>query len=299
MPVTWRMGDITFHVLEDGTFRGDGGVFFGAVPKAVWRRRQAVDEENTFDVPVRPVLAEMGGRRILVETGMGDPAAREEKFAGFWGLKQPVTLRDELAALGVEPGSIDLVVLTHLHFDHCGWNAVRGAGGRLEPFFPRATYLVQRREYADARYPDELNKASYLAENLLPVEEAGRWRFLEGDGAIAPGVEVRLAPGHVPWLQLVKFTASDGQVAVVASDLIPARHHVRPGWNTAYDLEPAVNAASKKRFLRDAAPEGWHLFLYHDPDVLLSRVTSEGRLDTVLDAAGRDGGPAAAEDDDA
>lgn len=279
------MGDITFHVLADGTFKGDGGVFFGAVPKAVWRRRQAVDEDNTFEVPVRPVLAEIGGHRILVETGMGDPGAREEKFATFWGLNQPVTLRDEFASLGITPESVDLVVLTHLHFDHCGWNAVRGGDGRLAPFFPRATYFVQRREYADARYPDDLSKGSYFAENLVPVEEAGQWQFLEGDGEIVPGVEVLVAPGHVPWLQVVKFTAADGQVALVASDLIPSRHHARPAWNTAYDLEPAVNAATKKRFLREAAREGWHLFLYHDPEVLLARVTGEGQLEAVLSAA--------------
>ena len=285
MPATWRMGDITFHVLYDGTFKGDGGVFFGQVPKAAWKHKRTVDEENTFMVPVHPVLAEVGGKRVLVETGMGDKHERAGKFARSWGIDQPATIHDELAALGVAPEEIDLVVLTHLHFDHAGGNTRLNASGRALPSFPRARHLVQRAEYANARYPGKLDKGTYFNDNLTPVEDAGLWDLLEGDTVVMPGVETIVTPGHVPWLQIVRFE-SRGQVAAVVSDLIPSSLHLRPAWNSAYDVDPPTNAFEKSRCLARAAREGWHLVFYHDPDVLIARVRENGTLETVVPRQG-------------
>ena len=179
MATTWRMGDITFHFLYDGSWKGDGGVFFGIVPKLVWRRMLEVDEDNTFQVPCRPLLAEVGGKRILVESGMGDKGIRDARLARVWELQQPVTLRQELEGLGFKPEDIDYVILTHLHFDHAGGNTTLDDQGNVVPAFPRARYLVQRREYAEARYPGTLGRNSYFADNLLPVERAGQWDLLE------------------------------------------------------------------------------------------------------------------------
>ena len=282
MAATWRMGDITFHILYDGTFKGDGGVFFGQVPKTAWKRKRAVDEENSFPVPVHPVLAEVDGKRILVETGMGDKHERAGKFARFWGIDQPATIHQELAALGIAPEEIDVVILTHLHFDHAGGSTRLDDAGRPVPSFPRARHLVQRAEYGNARYPSKLDKGTYFNENLIPLEEAGLWELLEGDTVVMPGVETIVTPGHIPWLQIVRFE-SRGRVAVVASDLIPSSLHLRPAWNTAYDLDPATNAFEKSRHLARAARGGWHLFFYHDPDVLLARVLENGTLETVIE----------------
>jgi glyoxylase-like metal-dependent hydrolase (beta-lactamase superfamily II) len=279
--ITWRMNDITFHILTDGTFKGDAGVFFGVVPRAAWIRKRPVDADNCFDVPVRPVLAEVGGKRILVETGMGSKFERGGRFAREWGIEQPVTLLDDLATVGVQPGDIDLVVLTHLHFDHAGGNTRADGAGRLVPVYPRARYVVQRREYAEARYPLFLSRDTYLAENVTPVEEAGLWDLVDGDTEILPGVSLIVSPGHVPALQVVRFE-SGGEVAVVASDLIPSAQHMRLAWNTAWDIAPHTNALTKQRTIAAAARGGWHVFLYHDPDLVMGRVDSAGTLQPVL-----------------
>jgi len=281
MAVTWRMNDITFHILTDGTFKGDAGVFFGVVPRAAWIRKRPVDDTNCFDVPVRPVLAEVGGKRILVETGMGSKFEHGGRFAREWGIEQPVTLVDDLASIGVAPEDIDIVVLTHLHFDHAGGNTRTDGAGRGVPVFPRARYVVQRREYAEARYPFFLSRDTYLAENLAPVEEAALWDLVDGDQDLLPGVSTMVSPGHVPALQVVRFESA-GDVAVVVSDLIPSAQHMRLGWNTAWDVDPMTNALTKQRIIGQAARGRWHFFLYHDPDVMLGRVDADGALEPLL-----------------
>ena len=193
------------------------------------------------------------------------------RFAREWGIEQPVGLLADLARAGVRPEEIDLVILTHLHFDHCGGNTRRDGSGRVVPTFPRARHFVQRREYAEARYPGPLSKNSYFAENLMPVEEAGLWELLDGDVEIMPGVSVAVAPGHVPALQMVRFE-SQGQVALAVTDLIPSALHLRPAWNTAYDLDPQANAVTSSASSRRRRRAAWHLFFYHDTDLLLGRV---------------------------
>jgi glyoxylase-like metal-dependent hydrolase (beta-lactamase superfamily II) len=191
------LGDFELTSVSDGIYRLDGGAFFGIVPKALWSKKVQADENNLVPSGLNCVLVRTGRKNVLIETGIGNKLP--EKMAQIFG--QPAELLRALQAAGVSPEEIDVVINTHLHFDHCGWNTVR-EGDHLAPTFPKAVYCVQRGEWQHA-HEEQRDQVSYLHENYDPLVESGRMKLLDGDQEIVPGISVRVFPGHTRDMQAV------------------------------------------------------------------------------------------------
>ncbi len=192
------LGDARLTMLNGGNFRLDGGAMHGVVPKTLWSKLVSCDASNRCEYTTRCLLVEVGAgagaRRILVETGNGDKFP--SKLKDIYGIDHDRSIGDALREVGVEPESIDTVVMTHMHFDHSGGTTRRTAGGKLEPVFKRAKDVVQKLEWEDATHPHERNRASYLGENIGPLGEAGLLQIVDGETELAPGVRVVPTPGH-------------------------------------------------------------------------------------------------------
>jgi glyoxylase-like metal-dependent hydrolase (beta-lactamase superfamily II) len=220
-------------------------------------------------------LVETAGRRVLVDTGIGDGWGERE--TRMYGIDRSRTLLGSLAALGLRPEDIDVVVNTHLHFDHAGGNT-RRMEGRVVPTFPRARYVVQAGEWHDATHPHERSRGAYRDESFVPLAEAGQLALVEGDADVAPGVRVVRVGGHTAHHQIVVIEGG-GRHLVIPTDLVPTTSHLPLAWVTGYDLFPVESLEAKRRLLEQAAGEGWHMLFYHDPRRPLGRVRAhEGRF---------------------
>jgi glyoxylase-like metal-dependent hydrolase (beta-lactamase superfamily II) len=258
-----KLGDIEFHILSDGQFRLDGGAMFGVVPRPLWEKRMPPDERNRITLGMNCLLIRSAGKWVLVETGAGDKW--DAKQRDIFAIGGPPRLPDQLHARGVKPEQIDIVINTHLHFDHCGWNT-RIVDGKARPTFPNARYVVHRGELEHAKQPTERDRASYLPDNFRPVEESGQWWLLEGDREVAPGVEVVRLPGHTRDMQGVRIS-SGGQTAIFFADLVPTTAHLPFPWIMGYDLYPMTTLENKKKWIPEAARQGWLCLFAHDPQV--------------------------------
>lgn len=255
------LGDLELATLGDGFFRLDGGSMFGVVPKALWERRAPADERNRITLAMRPLLVR-GVRTLLIDAGIGDKL--DPKSLDIYGVDRRRHLDHTLADAGVAAEAIDLVLATHLHFDHAGGFTARDADGRLRPRFPRAQYVIRRGEWEDANAPNERTRASYLAEDFAPLAPAGVLALVDEDTAIMPGVRVQRTGGHTAHHQIVRIE-SGGQTAVFAADLMPTTAHVGDPWIMGYDLFPLETLAFKKALLREAIDGGYLVFFEHDP----------------------------------
>jgi glyoxylase-like metal-dependent hydrolase (beta-lactamase superfamily II) len=258
--VTRALGDIRLTMVNGGDFRLDGGAMHGVVPKTIWSRLVSCDEHNRCTYATNCLLIETGAQRILVETGNGDKFP--PKLKDIYGIDHDRAIGDALADIGVEPESIDVVILTHLHFDHVGGATRRTATG-LEPVFVNAEHVIQEAELEAATHPHARNRASYLAENLEPLIAAGRLRAVRGRAEIAPGVTVIPTPGHSRGHQSVLIDGGD-EKAVFLGDVIPTSLHVRLPFIMGYDLDVEGTLESKTRLLERAESESWMLLFGHD-----------------------------------
>jgi glyoxylase-like metal-dependent hydrolase (beta-lactamase superfamily II) len=256
-----RLGELEFHILGDGSLRLDGGAMFGVVPKPLWERKMPADARNRISMGMNILLIRTAGKTILVETGAGNKW--DAKLADIYGIGQGARLPEQLKERGVRPEDVNIVINTHLHFDHCGWNTHR-VNGRAAPFFPNAEYVVQRGELDHAKKPTERDQASYLEENFLPIEQAGMWRLLAGDTEIAPGVEVVRVPGHTMHMQCVRLTGG-GKTAFFLADLAPTAAHIAYPWIMGYDLYPLTTLENKRKWIPEAARNSWLALFAHDP----------------------------------
>jgi len=267
------LGDFELSVISDGTYPLDGGALFGVVPKVMWSRKVQADEKNMIQAGLNSLLIRSGKQTVLVETGIGNKLP--ERMIKIYG--QPARLLDNLAAAGVAPEDIDIVINTHLHFDHCGWNTVR-KGDRVEATFPRAKYYVQRREWEHGQKQLERDAVSYMSDNYNPLIESGQMELIEGSREITPGIRVEKFSGHTAHMQAV-IVESSGKTACYISDLIPTSAHLDITWVMAFDLFPLDTIASRKRYYTRALPEKWLTVFTHDdktPWGYAERV--EGRL---------------------
>ncbi len=271
-----KLGAFNLHGLSDGSFMLDGGQMFAIVPKTMWEKRISADEKNRIRLGLTCLLIQAGRHNIVVETGIGDKY--DAKFNDIYRVEHSRTLPGDLQKLGLRMEDIDIVINTHLHFDHCGWN-VRRENGKLVPGFPRAKYFIQRGEWEDAHNATERNRASYREEFFAAAE--AQTEFLVGDAEIVPGVRVEVGPGHTRWMQCVRVE-STGQTAYFPSDLVPTHSHLGYAWMTSFDLYPLETLASKKRLLPELAAANALLVFAHDPCVPWARlVNMEGKISTM------------------
>ncbi len=252
------IGDFEVTVLSDGTYELDGGAMFGVVPKVLWEKRIHADARNMLTMGTNSLLVRDGKRTVLIETGIG-PKLNEKSQSIY---KNQARLLKSFEEAGVAPDEIDIVINTHLHFDHCGWNTYYRSGKAVATF-PRAKYYVQKGELAHAHEQHERDRVSYLTDNYDPLVESGQMMLLEGDAEIAPGISVRVFPGHTRDLQIV-VARSRGAVVCYASDLIPTTHHLDPTWVMGYDLYPLTCIDNRHRFYAEAIPEKWLVVFTHD-----------------------------------
>jgi glyoxylase-like metal-dependent hydrolase (beta-lactamase superfamily II) len=256
------LGDFELTVFSDGTYPLDGGAFFGVIPKVMWSRKVAADESNYVHAGLNSLLIRTGQQTVLVETGMGNKLS--ERMIKFYG--QPAQLLSNLAAGGVSPEDIDIVINTHLHFDHCGWNTVRDKKGKIVPSFPRAKYYAPEGEWQYARCPSERDAISYIPDNYDPLVQSGQMTLLKGGEEIAPGISVKTFPGHTAHMQAV-ILQSRGQTACYISDLIPTTAHIELTWGMAFDLFPLQTIESKKQYYARSIPGKWVTVFTHDPKI--------------------------------
>ena len=258
-----QLGNLTISMLDGGGLWLDGGCMFGIIPKPLWSRLVHVDEMNRIPLGTTCFLVEANGQRILVETGCGESAKYDEKERGFFKFGAHWIV-PALEAAGVSREEIDLVVLTHLHFDHAGGATMADGKGGWKPTFPRAKYIVQRGEWDDAVSGHVVMSGTYRKENLEPLERAGALSFAAGDAEIVPGLGVRVLPGHTRHQQAVIF-ADAGRSALLPADLMPTSAHLGLRYNMAYDLLPFENMRNKDRLLAEASAHNQTLLLGQDP----------------------------------
>jgi glyoxylase-like metal-dependent hydrolase (beta-lactamase superfamily II) len=267
-----KLGSFELVSLSDGTFRLDGGAMFGVVPKPMWEKRAPADERNRITLGLRPLLVNTGRHTVLIDGGIGDKMSAKEH--DIYGIDRSTTLAASLAGAGLAAEDIDVVIATHLHFDHIGGFVARD-GDRLRPAFPRARHYIRRAEWDDATHPHERNRASYLPDNFLPLAEAGLVEFTDDDREIVPGIRVERTGGHTMHHQLVRID-SEGQTAVFVADLMPTTAHVDEPWIMGYDLYPMDTLVYKKRFVRTAIEREYVIFFEHDPAIAAGRIRERG-----------------------
>jgi glyoxylase-like metal-dependent hydrolase (beta-lactamase superfamily II) len=279
------LGDFELSIFSDGTYPLDGGAFFGVVPKVMWSRKVASDEKNYVQAGLNSLLIRTGKQTVLVETGMGNKLS--ERMIKFYG--QPAQLLKNLAAGGIAPEDIDIVINSHLHFDHCGWNTVRDKNGKIVPTFPRAKYYAPEGEWQYARRPSERDAISYIPDNFDPLVQSGQMTLLKGGEEIVPGISVKTFPGHTASMLAVivngrpgferarlqaapsaaahedRVLAPEATVACYISDLIPTTAHIDIAWGMAFDLYPLQTIESKKEYYTRSLPEKWLTVFTHDP----------------------------------
>src|SRR3984957_20280529 len=253
------LGDFELTIVSDGAYFLDGGAFFGVVPKTMWSKKVTPDALNRVDAGLNSLLIRTEKKNILVETGIGNKLP--DKMAQIY--KQPAKLLDNLHIAGVAPEDIDIVINTHLHFDHCGWNTVRSQDSKIVPTFPHAKYYAPEGEWQYARQPSERDAISYIPENYDPLVASGQMTLLKGGEEIVPGISVKTFPGHTAHMQAV-IVESGGRTACYISDLIPTTAHIDLTWGMSFDLYPLQTIESKKQYYAKAIPEKWLTVFTHD-----------------------------------
>ena len=259
-------------VVSGGVFKLDGGSMFGIVPKPLWEKACPPDDRNRITNDTNCLLVWKDGRLILIDTGYGDKMTARDQ--GIYGMSGP-TILGSLSRQGVSAEDIDLVILSHLHFDHAGGATRIDEEGRVIPAFPNAQYVVQKGEWEDALYDYGTMKTTYRPENYQPLMDLGVLTLVEGDVEIEAGIRVEVTGGHTLFHQLVKLESVETR-AVYSGDILPMTTHLRAPYNMAYDLFPYDTMTAKMRLLRQAADEGWIIVLDHDSKVSSGRISCEG-----------------------
>ena len=250
------------YSINAGYFKLDGGAMHGVVPKSIWGKVNPADEDNMCTWAMRCLLIEHGHYRILIDNGMGDK--QDEKFFSHYSPHGDDSIEKNLAKHGFSMDDITDVFLTHLHFDHCGGSIVRD-GDKLVPAFKKAVYWSNHKHWNDAVNPNEREKASFLKENILPIQESGQLRFLEtAEGAEwLEDIRIRYMTGHTESMMLPQISFN-GKTVFFCADLIPSAAHLSLPWVMAYDMRPLDTLNEKTRILNEAVANNWVLFFEHD-----------------------------------
>lgn len=256
---------MNLHTIDTGFFKLDGGAMFGVVPKTLWKGLNPPDEKNLCTWAMRCLLIESGNRLMLVDTGIGNKQGN--KFRSHFEPHGDASLKGSLAAAGFSPEDITDVLLTHLHFDHCGGAVDRINGDRLVTAFPNAVYWSSEKHWNWAVDPNPRERASFLKENILPIREAGQLKFTEHDDLDLEGVAVEYVYGHTEAMMTVHIDDYKGRPLSYAADLVPSSHHVRMPYIMAYDVRPLHTLDEKAALLEKVAERNGILMFEHDPVV--------------------------------
>jgi glyoxylase-like metal-dependent hydrolase (beta-lactamase superfamily II) len=270
---TTTLGDFELTAISDGDYYGDGGAFFGVVPKVLWQRKVPADDRNRIRVGLNSVLVRTGKQNVLIETGIGNKLPEKQKKIWESGEK----LLENLHAAGLAPEDIDIVINSHLHFDHCGWNTIYKNGAAVATF-PKAKYYAPEGEWKHGSLQLERDRVSYISDNYDPLIRSGQMQLITGEAEIAPGISVAPWPGHTRHMQAI-FLRSGGKTACYISDLIPTTWHLDVTWVMAYDLFPLEAIENRKRYYQAALDEDWLTLFTHDPEVPWAHLTlSDGKI---------------------
>jgi len=276
------LGQVRLEIVSDGTFWLDGGAHFGVVPRLLWEEIIPPDDLNRVPMALNCLFIESQGKRILVDTGVGDKLSAKRRE--ILNLERQKGLVENLRDKGVEPEEIAVVINTHLHADHCGGNTTLNAG-RAIPAFPQAEYWVQEGEWEAAHYLNERTRGAYFPENFDPLQEGGNLRLIKGDTPVTSEVRSIVTPGHTRYHQSVVIE-SWGKKALYLGDLAPWAVNIeRLAWLPAADIEPLVNIETKRRIREWALEEEVLLLFEHDPHIkagYLRRVGNEFRVEVVI-----------------
>jgi glyoxylase-like metal-dependent hydrolase (beta-lactamase superfamily II) len=249
------------HTIEPGTFKLDGGATFGVVPKSMWQKVYPADENNLCMFALRNLLVVAGDKLILIDTGIGNK--QEEKFYTHYHRSGHHSIVKALEEKGFTPDQVTDVLLTHLHFDHVGDAVKRETDGSLSPTFKNATYHASQRQWEWANHPNQRERASFLKDNFLPLQEAGVLNFVTDNMELFPGIEVRQYHGHTDGL-MVPFIQYNGKTLVYTSDLLAMAAHIPASWVCGYDTRPLISFEERNSFLQEACEKGYYLVFQHD-----------------------------------
>lgn len=275
--------------IETGNLKLDGGAMFGVVPKVMWSKVYPADQNNLANWAMRCLLIENGDRKILIDNGIGNK--QDEKFLKHYYLNGEETLESSLEKAGIKPEDITDMVITHMHFDHCG-GSVKYNNDKTgyELAFPNATYWTSKKQYKWATHPNRREKASFLKENIIPIEESGQLKMIEDEGEYIPGIIFKLYYGHTDG-QLIPHIKADGKTVVYMADLMPSAAHIPMPWIMSYDTRPLQTLKDRERFYKEALENDYILFfehdLYHEAAILEDtpkgvRVKEAGKLKQFL-----------------
>jgi len=265
------IGNFDLTLVSDGVYPLDAGAFFGVVPKILWEKKVKADANNHILAGLNSVVVRTDDHTVLIETGIGNKMP--EKMVKIYG--QPAKLLENLSAAGFSPEDFDIVINTHLHYDHCGWNTIR-QNDKFVATFPKAKYYVQEGEWQHARRQLERDAISYISENYDPLVNTGQMQLLAGNQQIVPGISVKVFPGHTRHMQAAVIS-SGGKTACYISDLIPTTAHLDLTWVMAFDLFPLETIESRKQYYSRAIPEKWLTILTHDPQTPWAYVGKDER----------------------
>ncbi len=270
-PHTYRLGNLDLHILSDGTFYQDAGAVFGIVPRLMWERvaNPELDDQHRMPIGLNSLLVRSGGKLILIETGVGNKEGHRRQASPI----EEGDLLSALAAIDVQPNDIDIVINSHLHMDHCGWNTREADNETVVPTFPRARYLIQQGEWEAATNPNERTRATYLEENFKPLEETGQLELVDGELAVTPEITMITTAGHTEDHASIVLT-SGGETAIYIGDMV--QHHIqleRTAWVSSFDVLPLISMETKKRIVNRAIEEQAVVISVHAPFPGLGRMT--------------------------
>ena len=268
-----QFGDFEIHFLSDGAFKLDVGAMFGIVPKALWERERQADERHRLTLALTVPLIRTGKHNILLDCGIGRKWNAKQR--DIYAIKEHPDLLDSLAAVGLAPADITIVIHSHLHHDHTGWNTQLNAAGEPEPVFANARHIIHRRELESAHHPNEIQRGTYLAANIVPIEAAGGWASFEDRREVAPGITVFHTGGHTAGHAAVSIE-SGGQKAFFLADLFPTTTHRHLPWIMAYDEYPMDTLEQKRKLFKQCVEHNALVLLNHDPFCCAVRLQAAG-----------------------